>query len=258
MWHIGMRIEQHQEMKQGRIYIGTSGWHYRHWIGTFYPPETKASQQFNIYQQTFSAVEINNSFYRLPSPETFENWRKESPDDFIFVVKASRFITHQKKLKDPEETIRRFLENVRFLKEKLGPILFQLPPTSKRNVERLADFLQVLPKKFRYVFEFRNSTWYDVEIINLLRKYNCAFCIYELAGHVSPANVTADFVYIRLHGPGNKYQGSYSEGQLNEWAKQCRDWQQQGIDVFIFFDNDEKGYAAFNAQTLQELLGKRD
>jgi uncharacterized protein YecE (DUF72 family) len=243
-------------MKQGRIFVGTSGWHYRHWIGTFYPPETKLHEQFNIYKQTFSTVEINNSFYRLPSPETFESWRKESPDNFLFVVKASRYITHQKKLKDPEDTTKRFFENVRYLKEKLGPILFQLPPTWKKNAERLEDFLRVLPEKFQYVFEFRNSTWYDEDIFSLLKKYNCAFCIYEIGGHMAPAKVTADFVYVRLHGPGNKYQGSYSQEQLAQWAKQCRDWQQQGIDVFVFFDNDEQGYAAFNAQTLQEIMDK--
>jgi uncharacterized protein YecE (DUF72 family) len=243
-------------MKQGRIFVGTSGWHYKHWIGTFYPPETKLHEQFNIYKQTFSTVEINNSFYRLPSPETFESWRKESPDNFLFVVKASRYITHQKKLKDPEDTTKRFFENVRYLKEKLGPILFQLPPTWKKNTERLEDFLRVLPKKFQYVFEFRNSTWYDEDIYSLLKKYNCAFCIYEIGGHMAPAKVTADFVYVRLHGPGNKYQGSYSQEQLAQWAKQCRDWQQQGIDVFVFFDNDEQGYAAFNAQTLQEIMDK--
>jgi uncharacterized protein YecE (DUF72 family) len=239
----------------GKIYIGTSGWHYRHWIGTFYPAGTKADQQFNLYKQTFSTVEINNSFYRLPSPEVFKSWRKDSPDDFLFVVKASRFITHNKKLLDPKESIKRFFANVKYLREKLGPILFQLPPVWKKNVERLEAFLKVLPKKYRYVFEFRNSTWYDEEINTLLRKHNCAFCIYELAGHVSPATVTADFVYIRLHGPGtNKYQGSYTQPQLAEWADQCKDWQREGLDVFIFFDNDEQGYAAFNAQTLKALI----
>jgi uncharacterized protein YecE (DUF72 family) len=240
----------------GKIHIGTSGWHYRHWIGTFYPAGTKPDKQFELYKQTFSTVEINNSFYRLPSPDVFRSWRTESPADFLFVVKASRFITHNKKLKDPEESIKRFFANVRYLKEKLGPILFQLPPSWKINAERLEAFLHVLPKKYRYVFEFRNSTWYDDEIISLLKKHNCAFCIYELAGHSSPAYVTADFVYVRLHGPGDaKYQGSYTEKQLKEWAEQCHEWQREGHDVFVFFDNDEQGYAAFNAQSLGNLVG---
>jgi uncharacterized protein YecE (DUF72 family) len=244
---------------QSKIYIGTSGWHYRHWIGSFYPAGTKSHEQFGLYKQIFHCVEINNSFYRLPSPEIFRTWRKKSPDDFLFVVKASRFITHNKKLKDPKESTKRFFDNVRYLKEKLGPILFQLPPTWKKNTERLEEFLASLSKKYRYVFEFRNSTWYDDDVIALLRKYNSAFCIYELGGHVSPANVTANFVYVRLHGPGeNKYQGSYSNKQLAEWANQCRDWQRQNLDVFIFFDNDEEGYAAFNAQTLQKLVVQTD
>jgi uncharacterized protein YecE (DUF72 family) len=242
-------------MRRGKIYVGTSGWHYRHWIGTFYPRETKPNQQFEFYKQHFSTVEINNSFYRLPSPETFKTWRKESPADFLYIVKASRFIKHQKKLKDPKEAFQKFFDNVRHLKEKLGPILFQLPPTWKKNAERLEEFLRTLSKKSRYVFEFRNSTWYDDEILDLLKRYNCAFCIYELAGHNSPVHVTADFVYVRLHGPGsNKYQGSYTQMQLKDWAEQCQHWQQQGLDVFVFFDNDEKGFAAFNAAELKRLL----
>jgi uncharacterized protein YecE (DUF72 family) len=241
-------------MKYGKIYIGTSGWHYRHWIGTFYPADTKQSEQFNFYKKNFSTVEINNSFYKLPSPETFKTWRKDSPPGFLFVVKASRYITHQKKLKEPKETARKFLTNVKFLREKLGPILFQLPPTWKVNLERLEDFVASLPDKFRYVFEFRNSTWYTEEIFDLLKKYNCAFCIYELAGHTSPVNVTADFVYIRLHGPGGKYQGSYSNAQLKDWAHQCCEWQREGLDVFVYFDNDEQGYAAFNAQSLKQYV----
>lgn len=242
-------------MKPGQIHIGTSGWHYRHWIGTFYPAGIKPDEQFNFYKQSFSTVEINNSFYRLPSSEIFKRWRKESPPDFLFAVKASRYITHQKKLNEPKETTRKFFANVKFLKEKLGPILFQLPPMWNVNAGRLEDFLSVLPGKFHYVFEFRNSTWYTDEVLDLLKKYNSAFCIYELGGHASPVNVTADFVYVRLHGPGNKYQGSYTRAQLKDWAYQCREWQRQGLHVFVYFDNDQQGYAAFNAQTLKDMLG---
>jgi uncharacterized protein YecE (DUF72 family) len=245
-------------MKNGKIYIGTSGWHYAHWIGTFYPAGTKPGEQFQLYKEAFSTVEINNSFYRLPSPDVFDGWRKMSPDNFKFVVKASRFITHNKKLKDPEESIRRFFSNVHYLGEKLGAILFQLPPSWKINADRLNEFICVLPKGYRYVFEFRNNTWHVDQIADLMKNHNCAFCIYELAGYTSPAYVTADFVYIRLHGPGNaKYQGSYTEEQLMEWALQCLVWKGEGLDVFVFFDNDEHGYAAFNAQSLQFLLQRR-
>ena len=210
---------------EDRIRIGTSGWHYKHWLGTFYPEDTRPSEQFAYYLQHFNTVEINNSFYRLPTRQTFSKWKNSVPANFIFVVKASRFITHMKKLKDPAESLARFMENVSALDGRLGPILFQLPPGWKLNVERLAEFLQALPARRRYVFEFRNVSWYVDEIFALLKKHNCAFCIYELAGHLSPLKVTADFVYVRLHGPGSqKYQGSYSEAALQEWARRCKAW----------------------------------
>jgi uncharacterized protein YecE (DUF72 family) len=238
----------------GKIYIGTSGWNYNHWIGTFYPEELKTSGHFSYYQRYFSTVELNNSFYHLPSKETFAKWRKLTSPDFLFAVKASRFITHMKKLKDPKESLKLFFSNVKALKEKLGPILFQLPPGWKINTERLEELLEHLPGKYRYVFEFRNATWYDKKIYALLREYNCCFCIYELEYHFSPVEITADFVYVRLHGPKGKYAGSYSESVLKKWAKQCREWSKDKKDVFVYFDNDERGYAAFNALRLKELV----
>ena len=239
-------------MERYRIRIGTSGWHYKHWLGTFYPAGTKADAQLQYYLRYFDTVEINNSFYRLPSLETFETWKNAVPDDFMYAVKASRFITHAKKLLDPEQTLHDFMDRVPLLAETLGVILFQLPPHWKVNSVRLQQFLAVLPKGFRYVIEFRNETWYQPEIYDLLREYNVAFCIYELAGHITPMEVTADFVYVRLHGPGNKYQGNYSEADLQQWAVRCGEWAAQ-CDVFVYFDNDEEGYAAFNAIRLREL-----
>jgi uncharacterized protein YecE (DUF72 family) len=239
---------------KSNIYIGTSGWHYKHWIGTFYPAGTKDSEQLAHYLNFFKTVELNNSFYRLPLPETFRNWRRSVPDDFVFAVKGSRFITHMKKLNVEGQNISVFFAGVNMLKEKLGPILFQLPPTWKSNTERLANFLRVLPKKHRYAFEFRNHTWYNEKVYELLRKYNCSFCIYELEHHLSPLITTADFVYVRLHGPEGKYTGSYSNAQLKRWAKRCREWSAQRKDVYVYFDNDQFGYAAFNAQTLQKFL----
>jgi uncharacterized protein YecE (DUF72 family) len=238
---------------KNHFYIGTSGWHYKHWFGTFYPPHVKSSGQFQYYLQFFSTVEINNSFYRLPSAKTFANWRKASPHQFIFSVKASRYITHMKKLKDPETSLHKFLTHVHALKEKLGPVLFQLPPGWKLNTGRLKEFLQCLPAPGRYVFEFRNPSWYHPDVFALLKKYNCAFCIYELNGHLTPFELTADFVYIRLHGPSAKYQGNYSENILRKWSRYCKNWLKTK-DVFVYFDNDEAGYAAFNAKRLKELL----
>ncbi|MGN6645282.1 MAG: DUF72 domain-containing protein [Cytophaga sp.] len=239
------------------IYIGTSGWHYKHWKGTFYPEDIKEKDQLAQYIQTFHTVELNNSFYHLPLRNTFKQWKKSVPENFIFAVKGSRYITHMKKLKESSEAIHAFLHNASGLKEKLGPILFQLPPGWKINTQRLEDFLKQLPEHFRFAFEFRNTSWYTEEVYTLLRKYNCAFCIYELDRHTSPMEVTTDFVYVRLHGPAGKYQGSYSKRQLNSWAKKCINWQQNHKNVFIYFDNDQEGYAAFNAQTLQQLLDKK-
>jgi uncharacterized protein YecE (DUF72 family) len=240
--------------KKGKIWVGTSGWHYKHWVGTFYPKGTKNDEQLAYYLQFFKTVELNNPFYRLPKPIVFANWRKATPTDFIFAVKASRYITHNKKLNVEKKSIRIFFDSVKKLKEKLGPILFQLPPSWKINAERLAGFLKILPKKYRYTVEFRNHTWYDEHIYELLRKYNCAFCIYELQHHLSPLEITADFVYMRLHGPGNKYQGKYSKTILKSWAKKCLQWQKEGKDVYVYFDNDQEGYAAINAKELQSLV----
>jgi uncharacterized protein YecE (DUF72 family) len=241
-----------------RIYIGTSGWHYKHWMNTFYPAGVKQKGFTSYYIRYFGSVEINNSFYRLPSAETFAAWRASVPDEFIFAVKASRFITHMKKLTDPQQSIAHFFENVRGLEEKLGPILFQLPPGLQVSVQKLENFLKALPPYYRYTFEFRHSSWYQPAVFDLLRQYQCAFCIYELDRHLSPLEVTAPFVYVRLHGPGGKYEGSYSEEGLSWWANNCLEWQARGLDVYIYFDNDQYGYAAFNARRLQELVWERD
>lgn len=240
--------------KQGKIHIGTSGWHYKHWIGTFYPEDTKEAEQLGYFLKKFNTVELNNSFYRLPSEETFGNWYKEVPAQFVFSVKASRYITHLKKLKIDKTAIDQFFYHADHLKDKLGPILFQLPPRWKINKERLADFLDYLPMRYRFTFEFRDQTWYDDDIYALLRKYKVAFCIYELAGHISPIITTADFVYVRLHGPGDKYQGSYDSATLKKWAKRCKEWRKGGKDVYVYFDNDQAGYAAFNAQKINEII----
>jgi uncharacterized protein YecE (DUF72 family) len=243
------------QKEKTRIYIGTSGWHYKHWQGTFYPDGIKPDKQFPYYIGKFNTVEINNSFYRLPTKETFQNWREAVPDDFLFSVKASRFITHMKKLKDPVESSSRFFENAAGLGEKLGPILFQLPPMWNLNIERFSEFLQKLPRQFRHVFEFRNPTWYTQEVLELLQQYNCAFCIYELAGHITPLHVTSTFVYVRLHGPGDKYQGSYTDEALREWAYKCMEWLHDK-DVYVYFDNDIGSHAPYNALTLMQYISR--
>jgi len=251
---IGIKIGRLLVIMTGKIHIGTSGWNYDHWKGKFYPPDLPVSEEFEYYSKTFGTVELNNTFYRLPEKETFLKWRKNSPVGFIFSVKAPRFITHMKKLKDPVETTHDFLQNIQGLGPTLGPVLFQLPPLWNANTERLLEFMLTLPRKFRYVFEFRSHSWYDESIYRLLEKYNCAFCIYHLAGHLSPIKVTADFVYVRLHGPGNKYQGNYTEGELRQWSDLCLHWSNKGKDVFVYFDNDQNAYAAKNALSLKRYI----
>ncbi len=240
-----------------RIRIGTSGWHYAHWRGPFYPEKLSSEDMLGYYAERFSTVEINNSFYHLPSRETFRAWRSQTPAGFSFAVKASRYITHMKKLKEPKQPLRKFLLHAGELKEKLGPILFQLPPRWHCNAARLGKFLDALPEGRRYAFEFRDPTWFQDEIYALLRQQNAAFCAYDLAGTESPRLLTADFAYVRLHGPNeSKYSGCYTRRQLRDWVKQCREWLDGGAkNVFVYFDNDQAGYAARNAGEMQEMIG---
>ena len=244
-------------MPANKIHIGTSGWLYKHWVGRFYPLKSKPAEQFDFYCKHFDTVEVNNSFYKLPPPETFTNWYDRSPANFLYAVKANRFITHMRKLTQPEEPIIRLFTSVTPLKEKLGPILFQLPPKWKINVDRLKEFLDVLPPEVRYAFEFRNHSWYHEDIYQLLNKHNSAICIYELEQHLSPLKVTADFVYLRLHGPTQfKYAGSYNDETLKHWAEQCLEWRELKKDVYVYFDNDQDAFAVFNALRLKEFISK--
>jgi uncharacterized protein YecE (DUF72 family) len=240
--------------KAAQIRIGTSGWSYGHWRGNFYPENLTNSKMFDYYSKQLNTVEINSSFYRLPLKETFEKWRDRSPENFLFAVKASRFITHIKKLKDCGQAIEKFSERASGLGEKIGPVLLQLPPGVKRNAEVLRGFLRELPNHLRYSFEFRNPDWFHPEIYSLLAEFKAALCIYELNGQTAPLEVTTDFVHVRLHGPDGKYRGRYSRGQLRSWQEKFSEWAGQSRDIFCFFDNDERGFAALNAVELQQLV----
>lgn len=241
------------------IRIGTSGWHYTHWRGPFYPERCSSAKMLEYYVDRLDTVEINNSFYKLPTADTFKCWRASTPAGFSFAVKASRFITHNKKLKDPQNALDNFIPPVSELKEKLGPILFQLPPKWRENVERLEKFLSVLPKgsRWRYTFEFREPSWLNDQVYEVLCRHNAAFCIYELAGFRTENVLTADWTYVRLHGPGGKYQGSYDAQQLQGWATRINDWSQKLRAVYVYFDNDQAGYAVQNAMELKRILGSR-
>jgi uncharacterized protein YecE (DUF72 family) len=199
-------------------------------------------------------VEINNPFYGLPQESTLIEWRDTVLEGFVFAVKANRYITHMKKLKDTGESLSLFLKRVEVLGDKLGPILFQLPPRWRFNKERFDSFLKILPEEHRYAFEFRDPSWLNPEVYEALTRYRAAFCIFDFAGWLSPKIVTSDFVYLRFHGPNGPYRGQYGDGFLSEWAGDFSLWVNQGKDVYCYFDNDEAAYATQDALRLKEMV----
>lgn len=241
-------------MTEARIHVGTSGWNYSHWKGVFYPKGVRTGEEFPFYCQNFHTVEINNTFYNLPDSSKVRTWYEAAPEGFVFAVKASRYITHIKKLKDPRGPVDTFIGSLGELKEKLGPILFQLPPSWSCNLERLESFLDALPGGYRYTFEFRHEDWLRPEVYRLLEARDAAFCIYDLAGKTTPRHTTASWVYIRLHGPGNAYEGLYSDQALGGWAGAISAWKRAGKSVFCYFDNDQNGYAPRNARSLARMV----
>ena len=261
-----------------KLYIGTSGWVYSHWEEIFYPENLNSKDKLKYFSQHFKTAEINYSFYHLPKPTTYQNWYSQTPGGFLFTVKASRFITHIKRLKGVKQALDVFLGNALNLKEKLGPILFQFPPSFKateENIKRLKDFLKFLsdfmnPKatlnsgdrlfwesvlKLRYAFEFRDKSWCDKKIYNLLRKYKVAWVIADSPNYPRVDKVAADFVYVRMHGSKALFSSRYSHKELETLAKKIKKWQNQTRDVFVYFNNDAYGYAIDNARTLIKLLG---
>ena len=242
--------------RTGAVRIGTSGWSYEHWLGRFYPGKTVAGEgPLKQYARTFRSVELNASFYRMPTERAMQSWLGDTPEDFLFAAKTSRFITHRKRLTEPEIHIPIFFGRIFGLKPKLGPLLIQLPPNFRVKLDRLETFVGLLPPH-RYAVEFRHESWWDQKVFDCLRTHNIAFCLYHLAGRDTPEIVTADFVYIRLHGPGAAYQGSYDDATLRRWRGKIETWRGQGRDVYVYFDNDEKAYAAEDARRLQELMGR--
>jgi uncharacterized protein YecE (DUF72 family) len=241
-------------MSRARVLVGTSGWHYRHWQGGFYPGGLRQADQLRFYAEKFDTVEVNGTFYRLIAKEALGRWRETTPARFVFACKASRFLTHSKRLKDTGLGLRRFLEPLEALGDKLGPILFQLPGNFRPDLERLAAFLDALPEGGRYAFELRNPAWFERGLFDLLAARKAALCLYDFEGREAPLEVTAGFVYIRLHGPTGRYQGSYDDAALATWAKRIERWRAKGRDVYCYFDNDEKAYAPGDALRLKAVL----
>ena len=234
--------------------IGTSGWHYDHWKRLFYPEKLAKAKWLEFYAGQFSTVELNNSFYHLPSEKAFVNWRESSPKGFVFAVKVSRFITHIKRLKNTEEPLQNFVTRADFLRDKLGPLLFQLPPNMKRNDETLEAFLSMLPCQYHHVLEFRHESWIDDSVFNILRRHNVGLCVFDMPDFTCPLVATADFAYIRFHGSAGLYASCYTDGELSDWARWIAERGQNLETVYIYFNNDAEAYAVRNAKTLARLL----
>ena len=239
-----------------RIHIGCSGWVYKHWRGLFYPEGLPQKRWFEHDADEFDTVEINNSFYRLPRGDTFEKWRKQAPPGFCYAVKANRYLTQAKKLKECEEPLERMMTAVRCLGDRLGPMLYQLPPSMKINLERLETFLRIIPKDVTNVFEFRNKDWYVPETYALLDRYGASFCVHDMPGSASERVAVGPIAYVRFHGGEGKYWGRYSDEGLLSWTDWIVDQASQDRSVWCYFNNDIHGHAIEDARTLKSMVGQ--
>jgi len=235
-------------------YIGTSGWHYDHWQDRFYPKTLTKAKWLEFYASHFTTVELNNTFYRLPSETAFTTWHNSSPANFTFAVKVSRFITHIKRLKNSEEAVDNFITRAKILGEKLGPLLYQLPPNMHRNDEVLESFLSTLPQGMKHVFEFRHQSWLEDKVFEILHKHNIGFCVFDMPSVSCPLVATADFGYIRFHGSTGLYWSYYSDEELADWAKRLTNLARSLKAIYIYFNNDAEAFAVRNAITLRRYL----
>ena len=239
-----------------RLFVGCSGWQYKHWRGDFYPTDIPQSRWLEHYARHFDTVEINNSFYRLPESGSFLSWRERAPHGFVYAVKASRFLTHMKKLKDPENPLALFFSRASNLGRALGPVLYQLPPRWTVDVERLTTFLRALPKRRQHTIEFREPSWYTAEVFALLERHRVALCLHDMQGSASGQLAIGPFTYARFHGTA-RYSGSYSDEALDQWAEWLAARLRAGVPVYAYFNNDVGGHAPRDAVRLREAIRKR-
>lgn len=234
--------------------IGCSGFHYKDWRGKFYPEDLPQKKWLEYYAETFSTVEINNSFYRLPKPDTVESWYQQAPDGFEFTMKGSRYTTHMKKLREPLESVNRFYHMADGLQEKLGCVLWQLPKNVHKNLEKLGEFCRTLKQEYQNVIEFRHSSWWhDEAVYDIMRKHNVAFCIISAPDNLPNDLVeTANFAYVRFHGTKYWYNHLYSPDEMKEWAEKIKTLKAK--KVYIYFNNDMFAHAIKNGQQLDKLL----
>jgi uncharacterized protein YecE (DUF72 family) len=239
------------------LLIGTSGWSYHSWRGPFFPRDLPTRGQLEFYARRFPTTELNGVFYRTPPVEAVRNWQARTPEDFVFAWKASKFITHWKRLNDTSRNSLALLEDrLQLLGKKAGPVLFQLPPQFEKDRERLASFMKLLSPQRRYAFEFRHQSWYGDDIVDLLRNNGVALCISDHHEAPSPWIVTAQHVYLRAHGPRGRYSGRYSANTLKSWGRKLKKLLISGHTVYAYFDNDHKSAAPKDASLLMGVLGK--
>src|SRR5436190_20630274 len=242
-----------------RVWIGTSGWTYDSWRGRFYPKDIPKHRWLSWYATQFTTTEINASFYRTPSLEAVRAWRQQTSEEFLFAWKASKFITHWKRLNKDTcgNSVDLMMTRLRALGLKVGPVLFQLPGNFEADPERLAAFLHLLPLRHQYAFEFRHPSWYEKGTLKLLREHDVALCVSDHHHAPAPWIATAGHVYVRGHGPGGRYKDNYPEQTLKMWAQSIQKWTAQGKTVFVYFDNDQKSAAPRDAHRLSALLATR-
>lgn len=241
----------------GKIFIGTSGWNYRHWAdGRFYPPSLSSKEWLSFYAAHFGTVEVNNTFYRLPERQIFSRWAKQVPAGFVFAVKANRFITHIKRLKDPEQSVKRFLSHLSALKKSLGPVLFQLPPQMKVDGVRLEGLIGCLRRRrsLRVALEFRHESWLTDQVYSLVEDAGWTICVADWPKIKRAPPFIGPFSYIRRHGATALYSTCYSDEQLAQDAAMILRQAKEGKDVYIYFNNDAESYAVKNAQTLLSMV----
>lgn len=242
--------------RAGRLFVGTSGYQYNHWKGVFYPEGVKKKDWLDHYVQHFATVEINNTFYNLPKVESFDAWRAHAPEGFCYALKFSRYGSHIKRLKDPEQPISMFLKRAERLGPVLGPILVQLPPNWGVNADRLRSFLEAAPRSHRWAVEVRDPSWLCDPIYDLLQQHDAALVVHDsIEDH--PREITADWVYMRFHGTGSDYGGGYSAHFLSTEARRIHDDLEAGRDVYVYFNNDAHGHAVHDAQALLRYVERK-
>jgi len=243
-------------MASAEIRIGCSGWQYRHWRGRFYPKELPVDGWLEHYARTFDTVELNNSFYRLPEADAFASWSRRVPAGFLFAVKASRYLTHLKRLREPLEPLDRLWSRAARLGDHLGPMLYQLPPRWHRDLGRLREFVAEAPRHRLQAVEFRDPSWYDGEVYDVLADGGIALCLHDMPGSATRPNPIGPFVYVRFHGAAGKYRGGYPGQTLRAWADRLNRWVGDGLNCYVYFNNDVGGHAPRDAQTLRGLISR--